>query len=100
MNAARTRIARAQARALCAQHDLMVGLQPWRRRVDEHRAAISAASGFAAGFVLTLLPSKFWSHAGSLAFSAVSRHARSIAWLPTLLKRVRSKRVAEKNRSA
>lgn len=85
MNTARRQLADAQQRADAAQRDLLAAWQPWRDIVREHRAAALLGGGFALGLGLALLPVRWWSRAGALAFRAAARTARS-AWLPVLLR--------------
>jgi len=83
------------ARKPVAQARTRADAQSWRDSAPRYRAALYAGSGFAVGLALTLLPLKFWSHAGGLAFSAAARLARSAALSPALLLRALADKYAK-----
>jgi len=76
MNARRQRLAAAEQAAIAARDEVRARWQPWRNTVDAHRTAALLGSGFAAGLALALLPVRWWSRAGALAFRIAARTAR------------------------
>jgi len=76
MNAPRQRLVTAERDAIAAQRALRANLQPWRQTLDAHRTAALLGGGFASGLALALLPIRWWSRAGALAFRLAAHTAR------------------------
>ena len=79
-----TRVRQARVELAVAESALVKSVQPWWRRLQQHRSALALASGFAAGLALALFPSRWWARAGAAAGATAATAARS-ALMPVVI---------------
>jgi len=67
----------ASAALDAAEQQLASLAQGWRQRFDHPSLRVLVSSGFVGGFMLTMIPPRWWSRAGAAVFGTGAALARS-----------------------